>query len=73
MTDEYITIKVDVGLLMKKIEEWKIKNSINISTFNVDNDIVFNASLNKNKNNDSQPLYVGKNIAVWHNVAKPED
>jgi len=64
MTDEYITIKIDVGLLMKKIEEWKVKKHYEP---NLKDDIMLSASLNKDRNSDEQPLYKGKNIAVWHN------
>ena len=64
MTDEYITIKIDVGLLMKKIEDWKMKKHYEP---NLKDDIILSASLNKDKNSDEQPLYKGKNIAVWHN------
>ena len=64
MTDEYITIKIDVGLLMKKIEDWKVKKHYE-PTFS--DDIMLSASLNKDRTNDEQPLYKGKNIAVWHN------
>ena len=63
MTDEYITIKIDVGLLMKKIEEWKAKKHYEP----IKDEIMFSASLNKDRNSDEQPLYKGKNIAVWHN------
>ena len=64
MTDEYITIKIDVGLLMKKIEDWKMKKHYEP---NLKDDIMLSASLNKDRNSDEQPLYKGKNIAVWHN------
>lgn len=72
MTDEYLTIKIDFGLLMRKLEEWKIqqmKKQIN----DMDTDIMFSASLNETKSSDDKrPLYRGKGIAVWHNKADVE-
>jgi len=69
---EYLTIKMDVGLLMKKLEEWKLDKQNNPT--NTDDSIVLNAGLNEQKNADNHPLYRGKNVAVWHNKgdSKPE-
>jgi len=66
--DEYLSIKIDVGLLMKKLEEWKLKQSKQLTSSVVDDGIFFSASVNDRKENDSQPSYKSKNIAVWHNV-----
>ena len=67
MTNEFLAIKIDAGLLMKKLEEWKMKNSKQLSTVDVDPDIMLSASLNDKKlEGDSQPVYAGRGIAVWH-------
>ena len=65
MVDEYLTIKVDAGILMRKIKEWTLKKEKNLDS---DDDIIFSVSINKNKTSENQPLYRGKGVAVWHNT-----
>lgn len=65
MTDEYLSMKIDVGLLLKKVEQWKANQ---VRGFQQDENIILNVSMNKDRTKDSQPLYRGKNISVWHNV-----
>lgn len=65
MTDEYLTIKIDIGEVWKKLEAAKKKDS---------EEVFFFASLNESKTEtDNKPIYKGRNITVWHNKKKGSD
>jgi len=59
MTDDFLAIKIDIGEVLKKIEQAKRTGS---------DQVMFFASFNENKSeNDNQPLYKSANVAVWKN------
>lgn len=59
MADEFLTIKIDLGEVMKKLEQAKNRHS---------DQVMFFAPLNENKaEGDKQPVYSNSKVAVWHN------
>lgn len=57
MTDDFLSIKVDIGEVWKKFEAAKRNNS---------ESVMFFASFNNDKSEtDNKPVYKSNNVAVW--------